>query len=591
MNGPWHLFYTSYGPKVIRPLQVIGMYWEAKLFSLAPLPSHLLSTVWLSLGQGVLYITLRKQLHPLAAFAGVVVIGTSVLAGEPRYWLSDRHDLYLLFFFATSLFFATRIVLQKKHTLLSAYTLLSISYWGGFYSNEKGTATPALICLFMMALWIARRPVFSAVNLVRELTPLILVSLLNTAAYFLLRYKVLGALIGGYNDRLIPGKFKWELIPLWLEALLSIPFRQNTFELIHLALWIGVPALIWLIAISLWHCFQRGRALRAGLIIIVLITAILFSSLPTLQFTIGGIFPGTLNCRMLWLPLITTGICMAALFDCALRSRRSMALHGASVAIILILLLLNAYGGRAAANNFARANDLSRMATAAYREYCACIDMEGEQFTGLQRYPYGVSTFSEDAWLKQNALWEGMPACKSQPESERCLIEFHQNGHKLHAVPSNVSASRLSQLISPFRATSPTAKSEALRFELGTYHFLELAEGGIESVTVNGWVKDKKTRQPVQLLALYVDNQIILATPPNIYETRGKKKRRALDRFGFQMTVSAGQLPADPGKIKLIAFQKVGKRTDAVILYQAQWPGIKHIPAKTEQQSPASSNM
>ena len=114
-NGPWHYFYQSYGPQIIRPFQLFGMYIDAKLFSLNPLPSHFVSLVIFSLAQFVFFLVLRRHIGFLGSFVAAMLPALSIISAEPRYWLSDRHDLYLFFFFALTLLFTSHYL---RHALL-----------------------------------------------------------------------------------------------------------------------------------------------------------------------------------------------------------------------------------------------------------------------------------------------------------------------------------------------------------------------------------------------------------------------------------------------------------------------------------------
>jgi len=147
-EGVLPLFFSSYGPDVIRPFQIIGFYLETLFFGIDPFPSHLISIGILSLSQTLIIFAIKRNISLLGAWVAVLPLGFSILAAEPNYWLSDRHDLYLLFFFSLSLLICSRCLFSRNGMKSANYgwwLLLLFSIFGCYYSNEKGVAVPGIL--------------------------------------------------------------------------------------------------------------------------------------------------------------------------------------------------------------------------------------------------------------------------------------------------------------------------------------------------------------------------------------------------------------------------------------------------------------
>ena len=91
-------FYTPYGPSVIRPFQLLGIYFERSILGLDVIGSVYLGVAIFSTGLFFIWRALSYRLNTFGVFASCILISTSMVTAEPLLWLSDRHDIYLLFF-------------------------------------------------------------------------------------------------------------------------------------------------------------------------------------------------------------------------------------------------------------------------------------------------------------------------------------------------------------------------------------------------------------------------------------------------------------------------------------------------------------
>ncbi|MCB0354906.1 MAG: hypothetical protein KDD64_15340, partial [Bdellovibrionales bacterium] len=197
-HGLWYWFFHSYGPKVLRPFQLLGMYGDYLLFGTNLTGRYLHSLVVLFLGLALILAVVQRMVPGILAFFVVAPLALSRGLAEPLFWLSDRHDLYLLMFFGASLFCAEKFLLpfQDKGYTARWGVLLVLCWWGSFFSNEKGLVVPLLSLLLASA--------FRGSSWKMSLLAGVAAAVVSWVLYFALRLSAVGTFIGGYDDSIFP---------------------------------------------------------------------------------------------------------------------------------------------------------------------------------------------------------------------------------------------------------------------------------------------------------------------------------------------------------------------------------------------------
>ena len=305
------LFWTSYGPNIIRPFQVIGMGLEYQLFGLSAFPSHLVSLAIVSISQAIIFCLLFQLVGTLGAFAAVIPLSISLLGADSNYWLSDRHDLYLLFFAALSLVAVDFLLRAKRNVQLVLYGLaLFVSLWGGFYSNEKGTTLPVVIGVYAVVISLSRS---GRLDVRKAEVLAALCCILSIVSYFAFRYSVLGMLIGGYDNKILPdhGFSLWE-VALYIANMFSLPFKQNGLESYMLFLALGLPAWLFVIARCISSSSKLYTKAAFAIVIICFLSFPLITGLPTYRFMLNPEANGHHLSRMYWWPHICSSLAVGS---------------------------------------------------------------------------------------------------------------------------------------------------------------------------------------------------------------------------------------------------------------------------------------
>lgn len=545
-----HLFHTAYGPKVIRPFQIIGMYWEDLISSRSAMFSHILTFVWCALAQTISCAVLAPFIGIFGATLALLFTSFSIFAAEPLYWLSDRHDIYLYLFAALTFFFAIKFLRGSK-TWLPFFAAVFFQ-WGAFFSNEKAVALPLLLSLWAVILKLIQSEIKN-----KRVLALVTTAALNLALYLLLRFLVIGELVGGYNNTVIPKKTGLiSLLLHWSETLLVLPFRQISIEQGQFFVLLAVPCI--LIALYNLVFFERKVALTG----IGLFLSIFIASAPTLQYSLGGLEAGVLSTRLFWFPYLIWAVALAALFTAALRNSNGLG-QGAVLMGALILVLGVTWGGRSAANAYSKAYNYSNKAVALFGENCSCADPAQIQATGLPGFPFSVTTFTEDIWIQNNAIYKGMPRCSSEDSQhgELCRVRFEDALSEPLVIPVRQSYSKLKALLPKGELSLAAWGADNYptpRFEITEFKMKQTPEDkNIKELSLRGWARERDSKKAPSLFVLYLNDHVIAAIPPNIFRLKtikSENENSSRTKLGFAFSI---KLPPELGatdQITLLAF-------------------------------------
>lgn len=548
----WTLFYlrNSYGPRVIRPLQLIGFYFEQGVFKLSPPGSIAVGLVFLSISLSCIVYAVKPYVGFLGGVVGSLLLSVSVVTAEPLLWLSDRHDIYLLFFFSAGLLICSRWLFTAERWRSWRFALglfvLSIVVWGGFYSNEKATAVPvifsgfALVHLALTGGWREKQTVIK--------TSLIILMMFVLFVWYLwFRYSVLGTIIGGpsaYKDRLLPETgISLNLAKLYIINIVKLPLRNATESLHEIAYRIIPITLAFCIGTTLATLDYRGLLTRrsiiiAGIILLILAGTVVASTVPTFRSFQTTVFYGHFNIRMIWLPHIVISIIIGGFYGLTFKIVRSLWLRSVIVVIVLGHIGLTAIGGRISAKNFADASEYTQRVTQLYQENCACATGDGSQVEGLLPTKSWVNTFSSPIWLDADAFWNGMPSCKADaPQCQMLFYYDHLQGYNalpLHATNPEADVldyqpALLSQIEIPEADSRPVY---AVNSHMSSFSASPAPDSSITG-RIEGWAYEKVTLLPVERIGILIDGNPVMEFAPNLSRKGIPPENQEWGYYGF----------------------------------------------------------
>ncbi len=405
--GLLYWFQNSYGPAVLRPLQLLGLALQEQLFSGAALGFHLYSVALLAVSQTLLVMAFRPLVGLSAALFSVVVIGIAQMSSEPLFWISDQHDLYLLFFYSFAFLVFSHLVTADSPSLWQ-FLLLFCSYWGAFFSNEKAVVLPVLFSLF---------------SLVTGTRLFVRVAVSGGGAlvtYFAYRYSILGVFIGGYSSGVFPHEVTFSFVYKTLLSVFFTPFRQNTMYASTVS---GVTGLILVFLLFILVLLERKHWKKDATIWLSLfVAALIVASLPVVSYLLPYNSYRIFSTRLHWMILLTFVPFLAVLFGGVFALKR---LRKTGLVVVFLLLLLIGAGGRGAVQKFSRASKFSDRALELYLDKCHCANPQEPQTTGLPEIFAGAHVFSEAIWVEESALYHGLPRCEGGETG--CRLRFRRN--------------------------------------------------------------------------------------------------------------------------------------------------------------------
>jgi hypothetical protein len=433
-------FHAPYISEFIRPFQVVSMTVEQVILGWGPRASHVVAIVVFSLGLWILWRALAHLTNPVGQLACVGLLSSSMLTVEPVLWLSDRHDLYLLVFSATAFLLVVR---WMRGTLSAAWflPLTVVTVWGAFLSNEKGSAVPVVLALATAALEVQRRARGEQGTLRSALVAWAAYAAL-VVSYFAFRLLVLGTLVGGYDDRLMPDRAGVELpfvgqvqeMPVLLVYAAFVLYAVTTPYLIEtdpsVAVLIARLAVVGILVTLVVSRLRSESAERRRRTLLVLVSttlcgmaALVAAGAPSLRaffwhpYDLFTLLVSTemVDSRVYWLGAIVFSVLAGLLFGFL-----SANAHGVRRAVVLgLLAVLVILGMRDLViydENFVRATEYSEAAVRSYEQRHDCISSALIEKEGLARVAYGVNVFG-DPWFMNQALAEdGLPLCVDQSE-------------------------------------------------------------------------------------------------------------------------------------------------------------------------------
>jgi len=394
--GLGHWFVNSYGPDIIRPFQLISFWIEAKLFGFEPLPQLVVNIALISLSQLLLILSFLKVLPLFWSILAVLPLSLGRAGAESNYWLSARHDLFLLLFGAIALL----IVVQKTRTFFSLHNfsvmaVLTILFLGAFLSNEKGLVVPPLIVIFSFYLY---GSISKAI-----LSPLVAATIAYLF-YFPYRYLVLeGEYIGGYEGKFLPDNLSILGIFEWLFGLCLTPLRIGG-EVAPLM----IPGIL---LILLLMGLRRGdlSVLAKGTFIGGI--ALVISGLPTIRYAPAPLTDHIFNSRMLWLPLLVSSFFYAAIFRRVFSGHANYLKKKVRLLLLAAYLLALSFQSYQSTSDFAAASHFTRNIAVEYKQVCPCIGHQESQVVGIPEHWRTVNVFTSYEWLFRHLQVAGIESC------------------------------------------------------------------------------------------------------------------------------------------------------------------------------------
>ena len=430
-HGPLHWFTRGYGPSVIRPWQLLS-FGVVGSFTTEPFHFYLVHTVILTLAQLAFYAALRKYVDFWPAFFAALIPSLTRAGSESTMWLSDQHDLFLLFFCSlTFLFFVSAIREERfgRSVLFTLATLLCC--WGAFYSNEKASVFP----LALLVVLLYEKKQLSSKHWIG------LVTVLQIPLYFLFRYSVLGTAIGGYNDSFLDeGFFSLDTIPLWMASTLTSLFWQTRGGALLVPIGFLSLSAAFLIALT----FTKNKAPFRKAFFLWL-CAHLILALPTAQYALSLAHPGVFSTRMYWMPVISMCFGIGLLLQQLGRVEQSIMKWLGHFSFI-VAFLVSSCGFSQTLTDFEHASAFTKYINYQFDTHCDCTDTKTPQTLGL---PYRFSTvnvYTESPWIEYQQRYLFPDKDVECNDEARCMLYFTRMLGTHRAIPSKSSLSRLPSL-------------------------------------------------------------------------------------------------------------------------------------------------
>jgi len=574
-------FYTPYGPNVIRPFELLGLYFENAIFGFTPQSSLVVGVFLFSLGLSFLWKAISYQINIFGVFACCILLSTSVATSEPLLWLSDRHDVYLFVFGSLSLLICARQRILHSNIAITA-TLLTLFLWGGFLSNEKGTALPLMLSGAILVFNLADSDVVNKQKL-EESLGLILICLLNFIAYFLFRFFVLGMLVGGYDNKVLPDLFGFaDILKFIFRALTTTIFLQESqsgFEFILVSLVILLLGYLVLINVRLDIAKDKLNTcvrFKPIAIIFLLVLICISSAIPTLRAFLwegkenfGITHIGVLNVRNFWLNHITMSIILGVIYG-YLFSR-----VGSKFSKILIIGLISLQIGvglaqtRRAGEHFVEASNYTKNAMAVVSNICSCIDTKWSKGQGLIPLYAGVNSFTEPNWLHAHLLLNGFPKCVEEEQACNYLVMNSEAG-EVSAINVNLSNDLIQKLTSIFDSTGYTSAKYHV-YDINYYlESKNISKNVAKKVLIGnftGWAYQNEDMLPINALAIIVNGKPIKFTKPNIARLDIPPGQKKISNYGFDIDFEYQIEEGVNYNIKLVALSVKGEKVVTTILF------------------------
>ncbi|MCB0320283.1 MAG: hypothetical protein KDD60_05100 [Bdellovibrionales bacterium] len=518
------------GTAMVRPIHVMGLAIQGWLFgSSSSLPYHIWSICVLSVAQSFLVIGLLSHFRVCSAVIGVSLLSLARASGEPVHWIADQHDLYLLLFMSLGVY-----SLQKFRGIyregMVFFFLLSACL-----CNEKGVVLPLLLGVYRYG--IARHA--GVKTQLHEAIASALQLLSVVALYFAYRYWVIGAFVGGYDDRIFPDE-RWgsSRILHFIFSLGTVPVQQAH----SLETGMGVISIALLLIVYLIRVRRPFYELGVGAFILVV------SSVPTYRFM--PLFPhgDIADTRLFWMPLIVWSIYLVVIIESFSRERTYRRNFG--VFVCLLVLVLSGVGGRYGAVQFAAASQTSRYAAEVFMQHCDCAGGGNGSIRGLPLKSHSVYVFSEEQWLSDLLLWKGFPQCRAESEAS-CKLEYRYSKEEvLSVIPFRASLTQRIQNLPELVHVS----EELNRYDvtLRKFHNRSFFRG----VLREGYLAEPNTR-----IVLFSDGQPVVSTV-----LQHRKSEALNDTLFFLIGLSKQQLSAK----ELVVVEGVGDQSlsQAQIIYK-----------------------
>lgn len=317
-------------PGFFRPVIAITAWAWYNLFGAEPRPFHLLS-IGLHLANSWFVLQIARQWcrflpeeHPLRSRAFPWIAATWFWLwpshSEPVAWIPAQTDVISAFFALAAL----AVYLRWRNGGRAWHAVAAgVLYALALSSKESVMAMPGVVACYEISRWWA----------LRRITPVTVTGPLVAGAvlvgYMTVRFKLLGAFIGGYSTQFHTNfgweRLQWALSPNLMNAFFPAPFGRGDI-MSRNALVIAVFVLCSIACVVLWRK-QRGHS---PLVIATLALAALVAFIPAINLGPNHITEGQ---RFAYLASAFGVMTMAAVLCYVVRGARVRALVAAVVAV------------------------------------------------------------------------------------------------------------------------------------------------------------------------------------------------------------------------------------------------------------------
>jgi len=416
------LFFSWYGPHIIRPFQLIGMFFENVFLSLTPDQSLLSSIFYLALGSLFFFLSLKKISNIWIAYISLFFLLFSSLNAESVLWLSGRHDLYLFLFFSLIFYFYSKYICGEITNKKSLTIIFSFLVWCSFWSNEKSVSIPFIIITshFLFYKLSSKRIKEQLISYKQSFVFICTIFTINFLGYCLYRFYIIGQLVGGYDNSFFPENMSISKVAI---NMITIPIL-SAFDHKFTTLLIFIYLFIFLKLI-----LRENKSLKDMFLFFIGSYCILaLASFPTLKGFGGHTngYEGILNVRLFWMPHIMMSIIQGYLWFYVIKNTNSILLKKFIISILVLNLFIMFYANLQSSKAYASASNLAKKAVFAHGNYCQCFDRKRSQVSNIPIFYAGINSFNPNTWVEtMSGLHNNLPECNEN--SLRCRIEFQES--------------------------------------------------------------------------------------------------------------------------------------------------------------------
>lgn len=334
-NGPFAIW-AGPGARFFRPLFSLSMFISYRLWGLNPIGYHFTNILIHSLNSFLVFLIsfslldkIAKRRLMLSVFSGLLFL-ISPNHSESVAWISAGVDLIITFFCLSS-FFA--YLIYKRYDKAIYFLTSVLLFMCALFTKESAVIYPFIIIAYeaydyIRDAGIGHRPVRIISASLAYFAPLLL--------YLPIRYKMIGALIGGYGNN-VHLAFS---IKTTLRSLISNCARAflPAMHMKAIAVFFTASAALLIII-----CIAKGRAPRAGRPLLnmqcFLTSSLVISTLPVINLSPSLL--STQGERFVYLPSVFASLLFILLLDSMIYSKKFFVASFISLSLISGILLYN----------------------------------------------------------------------------------------------------------------------------------------------------------------------------------------------------------------------------------------------------------